>query len=170
MNDKYLPSTLDCTNCSKPRRDGPEGGDSVGARIGLDKSTADTGNGRTPSSSTLAFSCTLPWPPSVNGYFASVKGRLILSAKGRAYREAVKWMGAEQKWPSFNESRVRVEFEAWVPDRRRRDLDNILKSLCDSLTHAGVWQDDSQIDDLRIYRAPLIGGMVKVNITSMEAA
>jgi len=99
-----------------------------------------------------------------------VKGRLILSAKGRQYREAIKALGLEQRWPNFNHSRVRVEFEAWVPDKRRRDLDNILKSLCDSLTHAGIWHDDSQIDDLRIYRAPLVGGMVKARISALETA
>jgi crossover junction endodeoxyribonuclease RusA len=58
---------------------------------------------------------------------------------------------------------LRVEIEAWPPDKRKRDLDNILKSLLDALTYAGIWEDDSQIDDLRIYRAT-IGGMVKVRI------
>ncbi|NBW22487.1 MAG: RusA family crossover junction endodeoxyribonuclease, partial [Caulobacteraceae bacterium] len=38
---------------------------------------------------------------------------------------------------------VRVVIEAFPPDRRKRDLDNILKSLLDALTHAGVWEDDS---------------------------
>ena len=39
-----------------------------------------------------------------------------------------------------------------MPDRRKRDLDNLHKGILDGLTHAGVWKDDSQIDDLRIYR------------------
>jgi Holliday junction resolvase RusA-like endonuclease len=47
----------------------------------------------------------------------------------------------------------RVVVEVYVPDRRKRDLDNLHKGILDSLTHAGVWGDDSQIDDLRIYRA-----------------
>jgi crossover junction endodeoxyribonuclease RusA len=52
-----------------------------------------------------------------------------------------------------------------MPDKRRRDLDNILKALLDGLTHSGVWGDDSQVVDLRIVKAPTLGGMVKVNIS-----
>jgi crossover junction endodeoxyribonuclease RusA len=39
-----------------------------------------------------------------------------------------------------------------------------LKATLDALTHAGVWEDDSQIDALTITRAPLVGGMLKVRI------
>jgi len=38
----------------------------------------------------------------------------------------------------------------------------------DSLTYAGVIEDDSQIHDLRIYWAPEIGGMLKVKIEEMS--
>jgi crossover junction endodeoxyribonuclease RusA len=33
----------------------------------------------------------------------------------------------------------------YPPTRAKRDLDNFLKALFDSLTYAGVWADDSQI-------------------------
>jgi crossover junction endodeoxyribonuclease RusA len=39
---------------------------------------------------------------------------------------------------------------AHPPDNRKRDLDNLQKSLLDSITCAGVWQDDSQIMHLSI--------------------
>jgi crossover junction endodeoxyribonuclease RusA len=39
-----------------------------------------------------------------------------------------------------------------MPDRYRRDLDNVCKAMLDALGHAGVYQDDSQIDRLEIVR------------------
>lgn len=111
----------------------------------------------------------LPWPPTVNTYYRKFGDKVLISAKGREYRETVADLSRANAWPKFGVDRVRVEIEAWMPDRRRRDLDNILKSLLDSLTHAGVWDDDSQIDDLRIFRAPRIGGMCKVAIAAVSA-
>lgn len=108
----------------------------------------------------------LPWPPSNNTYYAVVRGRKVLSAKGRQYREAVAQQARDELWPAYAQS-VAVEIEAWMPDRRRRDLDNILKAALDALTHAQVWIDDSQVDDLRIYRAPQLGGMLKVTIKEL---
>ena len=32
---------------------------------------------------------TLPWPPSMNTYWRTFQGRMIISAKGREYRKAV---------------------------------------------------------------------------------
>lgn len=109
----------------------------------------------------------MPWPPSVNHYWRTVQGRMIISKKGREYRDAVSELAARESWPKLGAQRLAVAIEAWVPDRRRRDLDNVLKALLDAMTHAGVWDDDSQIDDLRIFRAPAIGGMCKVNVTGM---
>lgn len=105
----------------------------------------------------------LPWPPSMNSYWRNVAGKTLISSDGRQYREAVTALAMSERWPRFAESRVSVEIEAWMPDKRRRDLDNLLKATLDSLTHAGVWSDDSQIDALSIRRFP-IGGMLKVRI------
>jgi crossover junction endodeoxyribonuclease RusA len=45
--------------------------------------------------------------------------------------------------------------DAFPPDRRRRDLDNIQKPVLDALQHAGVYEDDSQIDLLVTRRRDL---------------
>ena len=66
------------------------------------------------------------------------------------------------------EGKMCVVIEAWRPDYRRRDLDNLLKATLDGLAHAGVYDDDSQIVDLRIYWAPDIGGMPKIKIEEVE--
>jgi crossover junction endodeoxyribonuclease RusA len=122
----------------------------------------------------MTLSFTLPYPPSVNTYWrhpsrGPLAGRHLISQEGRAYREAIRAHVAELKDKTVT-GPVAVDIEAFFPDRRKRDLDNILKSLLDSLTHAGVWEDDSQIVDLRIRKGPTIAGMVKVFVTPMKDA
>lgn len=106
---------------------------------------------------------TLPWPPSVNHYWRHVDGKTLISKAGRAYRKAVADQVLIQRGAKMLAGRLHVAIDAHVPDKRRRDLDNLLKSVLDSLTHAGCWLDDEQIDALMIVRAP-IGGMLKVRI------
>ena len=79
---------------------------------------------------------TLPWPPSVNSYWRSFNGRAILSEKGRQYREAVADQVLIQRAAKHFEKPLRVEIEAFRPDRRRRDLDNLLKAVLDGLAQA----------------------------------
>lgn len=92
---------------------------------------------------------TLPWPPSVNRYWRSAMGRVLISVEGRRYRNRViaHWLDSR---PQKQAGPLRVSIIACPPDKRRRDLDNLLKATLDSLTHAGAWDDDSQIIDLRI--------------------
>lgn len=106
----------------------------------------------------------LPWPPSVNAYWRTFRGRMLISAAGREYRTAVAEQVVEQSVPKFGERKIKVTIEAFRPDNRRRDLDNLLKAALDSMTSAGVFDDDSQIVDLRIYWAPAIGGYLMADI------
>jgi crossover junction endodeoxyribonuclease RusA len=92
----------------------------------------------------------LPWPPSINRYWRNFKGRTIISKDGRDYRAAV--IGKLGKGGPILSDRLAVEIYAYPPDNRRRDLDNVIKVPMDCLTHAGIWKDDSLIDDLRIVR------------------
>ena len=108
---------------------------------------------------------TMPWPPSVNRYWRTFQGRMIISAEGRSYRKAVADQVLIQRGAKHYEGKLRVVIEAWRPDKRKRDLDNLLKAVLDSLTHAGVWADDGLIVDLRIYWADSIGGMLKVKVS-----
>jgi crossover junction endodeoxyribonuclease RusA len=111
---------------------------------------------------------TLPWPPSVNTYWRNFDGRMIISARGREYREIVGDQMTLQKMVKHFKGQLRIEIEAFRPDKRRRDLDNLLKATLDGLAHAGVYEDDSQIVDLRIYWAKDIGGMLKIKIEEIE--
>ena len=57
-----------------------------------------------------------------------------------------------------------------MPDRRRRDLDNIVKPFQDALQLAGVFLDDSQIKhlDIREVGVDPMGG-IEIEIAEMGA-
>lgn len=113
----------------------------------------------------------LPYPPSINKYWRYVSGRVLISKEGREYREKVKQAvnGAVNGKGLLLSGRLKVEIAAYMPDKRRRDLDNLNKALLDSITHAGVWVDDSQIDDLKIIRcSDNNGGRVVVSVMEMN--
>lgn len=57
----------------------------------------------------------------------------------------------------------------YPPDKRRRDIDNVLKVLIDSLVSANVICDDSQITRLLVQKMSTIGeGQVLVQLYPIE--
>lgn len=116
----------------------------------------------------------LPWPPSVNRYYRSLSkgklaGRVLVSQEGRAYRQEVAVILDRRRLPMIRE-RMKVTIEAYPPDRRRRDLDNLLKASLDALVFGGAIEDDSLIDDLRIWRGEVReGGELRIHIEGMKA-
>lgn len=112
---------------------------------------------------------TLPWPPSVNTYWrhprsGPLAGRHLVSREGRLYRAQVKELVFYERKIY---GRIAVHIEAYPPDKRKRDLDNILKSLLDSIMHAALIQDDSMIDDLQVVRQNELLGKVVVTIRAL---
>ncbi len=106
---------------------------------------------------------TLPWPPTVNHYYTIARGRKILSKRGRDYKRQCGIEMLVQKIHRSNPGPYSIFIRAFPPDKRRRDLDNILKPLLDSLTEYGAIGDDSMIDDLRIQRFnPVKDGRVEL--------
>ena len=97
---------------------------------------------------------TLPWPPSTNTYWRHTTKGVLISAAGRKYREKVTAWVREQFGvrPPRMAGRLAIVVEAFPPDRRRRDLDNLFKALLDAMQYAGVYLDDSQADRLTIAR------------------
>lgn len=124
---------------------------------------------------TTALRLDLPWPPSVNHYWRTprtgpLRGRTLISEAGRLYRAAVAAAVLEQRAALRLSDRLAVDIQVFEPDRRSRDIDNLLKAVLDSLTHAGVWDDDGQIDDLRIWRhRDTRGGMLRITIHKAQS-
>lgn len=75
---------------------------------------------------------------------------MVISNEGRAYRKTVAILCANLE-PFSPDTRLRVSIKAHPPDRRRRDLDNLLKATLDAL-EGHAFADDSQVDDLRVVR------------------
>lgn len=109
---------------------------------------------------------TLPWPPSVNHYWRNFRGRMVIGARGRAYRRDAIAAIREQRIPADGVGGpLSVRIHAFPPDRRRRDLDNLQKALLDAVVAAGVIEDDSNIDELTVTRGAVRrAGLVWVRI------
>ena len=97
---------------------------------------------------------TLPYPPSSNtmyfnrSFVRRGRGR-VLSGGGRSFYEhtALIWAAvkARENWIDQDDRKMSVRIRVLLPDRRRRDSDNIVKAVLDSLVKGKVIKDDSQI-------------------------
>lgn len=101
-----------------------------------------------------ACGLTLPWPPTGNHNVKHANGAHYMTAKHKAFRVEVAARVLEaglHRQPM--KGRLRVTMYACFPDKRKRDIDNLIKPVLDSLMHAGVYADDSAIDELQIFRS-----------------
>lgn len=105
----------------------------------------------------------LPFPPSVNTYWrhpnkGAFSGKSLISAAGRKFQSAACAAIVEQlrRLPKPTSAPASVEIVLFPPDNRIRDLDNYNKALFDALTHAGVWEDDSQVKRMLVEWGPVI--------------
>jgi len=119
----------------------------------------------------------LPYPPSVNHYWKTRSIKLgnkytrivYISSKGIEFRRSVANVVIVNRVKGFGGSLLRMEVKLYPPDRRRRDVDNVLKALFDSLQHAGVYNDDSQIKQLYIEMLEKReGGEVEITLRAIE--
>ena len=112
----------------------------------------------------------LPFPPTINHYYG-VRGKArYIKAAGKEFRKLVADEVAVTGADTFDGA-VQLVIRVFPPDRRKRDLDNLLKALQDALTHAGVWNDDSQIEDLHITKGEVRkGGETRVVINYLDRA
>lgn len=100
----------------------------------------------------------LPYPPSVNHYWGQAGNHRFIGKKGKEFRaqvmDAVNEAGIQPL-----EGRLAVHIALFPPDKRKRDIDNVLKSLLDACEHAGCFTEgDQQIDELHITRRDIIKG------------
>lgn len=91
---------------------------------------------------------------------------MLISRGGRQYRKRVGAILADMGAPSIS-GPLAVEVEAFPPDERKRDLDNLQKCLFDSLQHGRLFDDDFEIARIAFSRQAVVeGGVLIVRIKS----
>jgi len=108
----------------------------------------------------------LPWPNSDNNHHIPVAvrskrfnghvGKIVLSKDAASYRALVKMLlgirSDKRRWSCPLDISIDL-----FPPRRGCDTTNYWKSLCDALTHAGVWDDDVLVVEARARRHDPVG-------------
>lgn len=111
----------------------------------------------------------LPYAPSVNTYWRRGKFSTYLSATGREYKKAVADLIADSGTPKLGTARLKITLVIRPRSKRKFDIDNLAKAVLDSLSGAGVFDDDEQVDELHIIRGePFKGGRIVTMIEVME--
>jgi crossover junction endodeoxyribonuclease RusA len=98
----------------------------------------------------------IPYPPSGNHMWKHARGKHYLTKEAVAYYSQVAWVIKSSGLAMGLDCRLEVEVDIYPPDKRKRDLSNVIKVVEDACTKAGLWVDDSQIDRLVLQRMPSI--------------
>lgn len=109
----------------------------------------------------------LPLPPTINHYWGFSGHRRFLTLQAREFKFLVAHK-VSQKKIKFGDARLCLTITLNFKDRRRQDISNRIKALEDALVQAGLFDDDSQIDEEHIYRGQIIkAGKVFVKISKL---
>ena len=87
-------------------------------------------------------------PPSINHYWLTAGKRRYISKEGLYFRQLIHQSAKNQRI----EGRLQLYIELTASNKRKWDCDNRVKAVQDALQHAGVFDDDEQIDRLVVYR------------------
>ena len=86
-------------------------------------------------------------PPTINQMY---QGRRFLTKDGKAAKEAMAWEIKSQFRGESLSDNVSVNVVFYFKDNRK-DIDNCLKALLDSITGL-IWKDDRQIRELHVVK------------------
>lgn len=117
----------------------------------------------------IAYTLILPLSPSINSYYKTNGNRRYISEAGQHFREEVAAL-VKQAGVQKLAGRLWLTVRVHPRDRRLQDIDNRIKALQDAMEIAGVYDNDEQIDDLRVVRGPIVsGGRMEVMIGTIDA-
>ncbi|MEN3029038.1 MAG: RusA family crossover junction endodeoxyribonuclease [Aquificaceae bacterium] len=98
----------------------------------------------------------LPVPKS-NRYIRRKGGKVFKPPRVKNWEVRALWEIREQYSGEPFEGKLSVDVELLLPNHRRRDIDNMLKSLWDILEKGGVIRNDSQIYEIRTVKRVIKG-------------
>ena len=101
----------------------------------------------------------LPWPPSVNGMWRTLKGRNVLSERYRLWRAAASKALLTQR-PKAVLGPVRVTIALSPPDARAYDLDSRVKPILELLAGNRIIDGEGHVTvrELTVSAAEAVGG------------
>ena len=95
-------------------------------------------------------------PPLLNAYYGHIaRGKRVIKyikTPGKEFKAYVKDFAHRNQLDVKANIPLKMTIHIYFKDKRKRDIDAILKSLLDSLTEAMVYEDDSLIEELHIYK------------------
>lgn len=112
------------------------------------------------------ISLRLPFPPSANSIWRNVNGRTLKSAPYRAWLRQAGLEALIQR-PSRVLGGYHMMLVATPPDRRKRDLGNLLKATEDFLVQGGYIEDDHLARSINLAWGQFIvkGGYIDITVT-----
>lgn len=113
------------------------------------------------------ISVSLPYPPSANRLWRAVRGRQIKSAEYRSWLLAAQAAITGACIGGSMPGEYVLEIVATRPDRRGRDIDNLIKPISDAIAAAGLVSNDSLAHGVSAFwsrSAPVKGGAIIVNL------
>lgn len=95
---------------------------------------------------------TLPYPPSANRLWRKAQGKIHRSDDYKKWSDAARTLCriALRHAPAVHGPYI-LTILAERPDKRLRDLDNLIKPCSDALAHSGVVRDDSDAEEIHVY-------------------
>lgn len=115
----------------------------------------------------MALHITLPYPPSANHNVRRGGGHFYTVPEVREYRDRVRMI---LRGVTTQTEPVAVAIIAFPPNRRKkRDLDNLLKTLFDACVRAGLFADDSLIKRIAIeWTGAVPGGKIEMLVEEYQ--
>lgn len=97
---------------------------------------------------------TIPFPPTTGNHqhIALRNGRRILRKDIIAWRDEVSRLVSKIQIRFMTLAPLSMHVDVYMPDNRKRDLDNIAKVVSDALEESGMILDDSSVCDLHLIK------------------